>query len=127
MLQRLTRLTSLALIEDQKTLKEHGQLYQLPEHLGGEESLQVNVTVHRLRERVLDPELREAVLDYINLCFTSSSGRTGAAAPGKAPKEAITELRQQQDLIGYRYFTLSNLLGEHLRKELDRRILVSES
>jgi hypothetical protein len=51
-LQRLARITTRIALQDQKTLKERGQLYLLPEGLS-EEARQIVTSVQRLRTRPL--------------------------------------------------------------------------
>lgn len=120
-LLQLVRNQSLVISQDIKTLQEHGQLFQLPEGLGGDEPRQTVVSLQRLRTRVLDPGLRQAIGSFIQLCTRDSTDLIDTE-----PEAAIRELRRRDAKVGGGYVELAELLGEHLRKELDRRILVNE-
>jgi hypothetical protein len=119
-LQRLARITTRINLQDEKTLKERGQLYQLPEGLS-DEAHQIVISLQRLRARALDPELRQAVADFVALC---SRDAVGLAHLDK--DSALAELRRQYAELAPIYAALSDRLGEHLRRELDRRILAIE-
>jgi hypothetical protein len=115
-LLRLIRVTTLINFQDQKTLTELGELYQLPAELGDESRL-VTGSVQRLRMRVLDPGLRQAAGDFVGLCSRD------AVAVARMPKEtALAELSRQYAQLATTYVALNELLGEHLRRELDRRV-----
>lgn len=122
-LQRLMRITARINLQDRKTLKERRELYQLPEGLS-DEAHQTTISVHRLRSRLLDPELREAVGDFVAEC--SRDAMSTAQYRGKPPEESITQLDQQLMETGQKYMALSEQLGEQLRRELDRRFLATE-
>jgi len=122
-LQKLARTTTRILLQDMKTLKELGKLYQLPPELN-DEQFQIRVSVERLQVRTLDAVLRQAVSDFLNLCI--SLGRSGDVT--EEPKEeALNKLERRLSLVGSRYFKLNELLGEHLRRELDRSYLARGS
>jgi hypothetical protein len=126
-LQQLVRNTAQISLQDQRTIKAQGQLYQL----GGELSdaaRQLMVSVARLRSRVLDDQLRAEVGEFADLCGVS--GMPSAKYPqGKIPDdqrdEAIAERQAQTVRIANTYARLTELLGVHLRRELDRRFLVA--
>jgi hypothetical protein len=119
-LQRLARVTTRIILQDQKTLHEHSQVYLLPEGLS-DESHQVVITIQRLRTRLLDPGLRQAVGDFVGLC-----SRDAVAVAHLPKEEALAELRRQDAELSAQYVALNELLGEHLRRELDRRSFAVE-
>lgn len=116
-LQRLARVTTKINLQDQKTLKERGQMYLLPEGLS-DEAFQVTVSVQRLRTRVLDDELRQRIEDFVAIC-----SRDAILPAGFEPEKAIAHLEHQNKQMGDYYIALNELLGQHLRRELDRRDL----
>ena len=75
-LQRLARATTRILLQDERTVKESGRLYQLPEGLSDEE-FQIFTAVRRLWVRVLDPELRKAVERFVDVCSRASLPTSG--------------------------------------------------
>jgi hypothetical protein len=120
-LQRLARATTRILLQDERTVKESGRLYQLPEGLSDEE-FQIFTAVRRLWVRVLDPELRKAVEGFVDAC-----SRAGLPTSGGDKDEILARLRRQQARVGESYGAVNDLLGERLRRELDRRSLAGES
>jgi len=117
----LTRWQALVNAQDVKTLKEHQALFQLPDELGGDDKRLLVATARKLFTRVLDPDLREAIGDFITICTHDS----GDLKDWK-PEDAIRELQRRDQRAATSYVRLAELLGEHLRAELDRRILVDE-
>lgn len=83
--------------------------------------LQATKSVQRLRTRVLDPELRQRIADFIALC-----SRNTLPPPGMPPEQIIAKWETQDREMGNCYVSLNELLGEHLRRELDRRSLAVE-
>ena len=88
-LQKLTRATAKILLQDSKTVREHGKLLKLPEGLGGDDSLAATVAVQRLRSRILADDLREQVGDFVKFC---TSADTGILAHKDDPPEELTTL-----------------------------------
>jgi hypothetical protein len=119
-LQCLARVTTRILLQDEKTVKEHGRLYKLPEGLSDEE-FQIFTAVRRLWVRVLDPEVRKAVEDFVDVC-----GRTGLPTSGDDKDEILARLRRKEAQLSGSYGAVNDLLGERLRRELDRRSLAKE-
>ena len=120
-LQRLARVATRILLEDERTVKESGRLDQLPEGLSDEE-FRIFTAVRRLRVRVLDPELREAVEGFGDVCSRASLPKSGGDKD-----EILARLRRQQARVAESYSAVNALLGERLRRELDRRSLAGES
>lgn len=116
-LHRLVRATTRILLQDEKTLKERGQLYLLPGELDAEE-FQAFANIRRLWARVLDPNLRDSVEGFTNVC-----SRAGMPVPTEDKDLALAELRRREAAIGASYEQVNGLLGELLRRELDRRYL----
>jgi len=120
-LQRLARATTRILLQDEKTVKEDGQLHLLPEGLSDEE-FQINTAVRRLWVRVLDRELRDAVEGFVNICT-----QAGGPAPGTDKNELLAQLQQRQAQVVESYRVMNDLLGDRLRQELDRKPLAGVS
>jgi hypothetical protein len=120
-LLELARIWTLVLIEDEKTLKADGKIYLLPDNIGGDKPRLVTASIQRLRTRILDPGLRKAIGDYVTLCSRDSTGLMNIE-----PDRAIAEVRRREREINEAYTTLAEQLGDHLRMELDRRVLASE-
>lgn len=120
-LQRLVRITARINLQDRKTLKESGKLYLLTDELSNE-SQKITVSVQRLRSRILDPQLRQAVGEFVEICSRDALG------PNKdnPQQENIDQLDQQQAKMGATYAAVIEYLGEQLRRELDRRFLAAE-
>lgn len=126
-LQRLVRNTAQIMLQDEKTIKQFGQIYLLGGDLS-DEAMQITVSVQRLRSRVLDDQLRAAIGDFVSFC--ASAGIAPTEYPqGKVPDDqkakAIGTLRMQNAKLGETYATLTELVGSHLRSELDRRSLAA--
>jgi hypothetical protein len=114
-LQKLARLTGKILMEDQKTVREHGKIFRLPEGLGGEASLAVTVAVQKLRSRILADDLRALVGDFVNSCSYASTGYI--AEHKNDPREALESLFINLEAqLGARYQVLVEQLGEHIRR-----------
>lgn len=96
-------------------------MFQLPDGLGGDENRLKFALARKLGSRVLDPDLRAAIGTFINLC-----ARDSVDLKDTDPEAAIRELRRRDAEVADRYVGLAEKLGEHLRMELDRRILVEE-
>jgi hypothetical protein len=126
-LQRLVRNTAQITLQDEKTIKQSGQMHLLAGELS-DQAMQITVSVQRLRSRVLDDQLRVAIGDFIELC--SSAGLGLIEYPqGKVPDDqkdqALAKLTGRIGQLGEAYATLTELLGRHLRSELDRRSLAT--
>jgi len=93
--------------------------------------MQLRVSVHRLRSRVLDDQLRAEVGEFASLCAlcAASAMSLGQYPQGRIPDDqkdaAIAQLQAQIVRISDTYAQLTELLGVHLRRELDRRFLVA--
>lgn len=126
-LQRLIRNTAQIMLQDEKTIKQSGQMYLLTGDLS-DLAMQITVSVQRLRSRVLDDQLRAAIDNFVGLC--SSAGIPPIEYPqGKVPDgqkdQALAKLRKQNTRLAKAYATLTEMVGSHLRSELDRRSLAT--
>jgi lambda repressor-like predicted transcriptional regulator len=114
-LQRQVRCATKVILHDRRTLQEHGTLKQLGPGLNAE-SYEIGVTTRRLKERVLDDALRNAVEEFrshVAVIETSSvSLREMSAEAG------VQHLDDLQRDLGRRYIILSDLVGTALRSEL---------
>jgi hypothetical protein len=126
-LQRMVRNTAQAIMQDQETIKEQGQIFLQPLGLS-EEANQITVSLQRLRARVLDDELRAAIGDFIGRCSVAGIGLLGyprGLVPEDQREAAHDRLERMMTEMGQEYLRLTDLLGSHLRRELDRWHLLS--
>lgn len=122
-------------MQDRRTYQKLGQFFQLPEGLSDEE-FQIRISVQRLRTRVLDPELRAAVHQFAELCREASSvpPRATSADPSvydfattpEPDDKVLARLDGEAAEVSIGYIAVDELLGERLRRELDRRFLAVE-
>ena len=120
-LLRLARWRAQINSQDIKTLRERRQLFLLPDELGGDEERLEIATAQKLRTRVLDVGLRAAIGDFITMVAHDSTD-----LDDDRPAAAVRELQRREVELATSYVNLAEQLGEHLRAELDRRILVDE-
>jgi hypothetical protein len=126
-LQHLVRNTAQAIMQDKSAIKERGQIYLLTGDLS-DQALQITKSLQRLRSRVLDNELRDAIGDFIGTCSTASMGLTGypnGKVPDNEQEAAVNRLDRRMRETSDAYERLTESLGVHIRRELDRRYLVS--
>jgi hypothetical protein len=114
-LQRQVRCAAKVIFHDQQTLKQHGTLTLLGEELN-EESYRIGVTVRRLKERVLDPELRAAVEQFHSQ--VSALDASVVFVKDMSAEDGIKHLEGQLTNLTNHYIALSDRLGEALRGEL---------
>jgi hypothetical protein len=114
-LQKLARATGRILIQDLKTVREHGGVFLLPEGLGGDESLAATVAVQRLRSRILADDLRALVGDFVTFCGFATTGAT-IAHKDDPPEQLAALIEGLQAELGTRYDHLVERLGEHIRR-----------
>jgi hypothetical protein len=118
-LQRLARAATRILLQAEETV-ENGGVYRLPGALSDEE-FQIRTSVRRLWVRVLDPELRRDVEDFITVC------RNLGLPKGEEDKdEVLTRLYMKHKCVLETYEAVNDALGVQLRAELDRRPLAGE-
>jgi hypothetical protein len=117
-LRRMVRISARIMMHDEKTLKEQGQITLLPPDMS-DEAMEITVAVQRLRSRVLDPELRKAIEEFVSLC-----NRELGLQYKNAPEQALRRIERQHGALANGYSELVELLGKHLRRELDRTFLV---
>lgn len=86
--------------------------------------MEIAVAVQRLRSRVIDDGLREAITRFAERCGLESTLKPGIA--DLPPDQAITQLQRMIVSLTQAYSQLVEMLGMHLRRELDRRYLVGE-
>jgi hypothetical protein len=126
-LQRLVRNTAQAIMQDQATIKNQGQIFLLAGNLS-DEAMQITVSVQRLRARLVDDQLRAAIGDFVGTCSAAGLGLLGYPG-GKMPdgerESAIAKLERREREMGAAYVQLTEVLGGHLRRELDRRYLLT--
>jgi hypothetical protein len=123
-LQRLVRNAGKISLQDQRTIKEEGQIYLLGGTLS-DENMQIMVAIARLRARVLDDQLRSAVGDFTSLCAGASMGldHPRDKVSDQERGQAVRKLQDSLVRLTVAYEELNDLLGIHLRRELDRRDL----
>ncbi len=116
-LQLEMRATSKAILQDLKTLREDGKIFQLPPHYS-DESYDIGVTFTRLTVRVLDQALRDKLEDFHD--FISKIAASFVILKDLPPSEAINSLESTMRELANNYIVLNAALGELLRKELGR-------
>jgi hypothetical protein len=124
-LQRLARITTRIIMQDQKTLKELGQLYLLPDGLSDEE-FTIFTAIQRLWVRILDPDLRQGVGDFVNVC-----SRASMLGPVQDKDQAASDAMKERGLplsVGDSRFMLglstpSTTMGGPLWKRMTARRL----
>jgi hypothetical protein len=121
-LQKLARVTTQIILQDERTLKKLDQIYLSPPELS-DEQFQIRISVERLRTRVLEAALRQGVGDFLDLCIGYGSASGLANEPNH---EVLAELAGRRSQVASRHFELNELLGVHLRRELDRRYLARQ-
>jgi len=128
-LQRLSRNTAEGISQDRSTIRERGQIFIHPDNLS-DEGRQIIVSVQRLRARVLDPELRSRVNDFINVCtatwLTLTMEYPGGIVPDGEKEAALARISRLSLEMAQAYQQLTDVLGVHLRRELDRRYLLAD-
>jgi hypothetical protein len=128
-LQSLTRATTRVVMQDQKTIKEKGQLFLLPDNVGGEEARLITASVQRLRARVLDDQLRATVGEFAGTCARASTARRnypGGHVPDSGREIPIAGLESLENEMDQAYDQLIEALGVQIRRELDHRYLITE-
>jgi hypothetical protein len=110
-LQRLARVTGRSLLQDAKTVREQGKLFQLPDELGGEESRAATVAVQKLRTRVLDNELRSRIHHFLGFCSDATTG-TLLIHKDDPPEELADLITRLQAQLGTDYVALVELCRE---------------
>ncbi|MGA9314510.1 MAG: hypothetical protein WBV77_07775 [Solirubrobacteraceae bacterium] len=114
-LQRQVRCAAKVIFHDQQTVKQHGTLTQIGEELN-EESYRIGVTVRRLKERVLDPELRVAIEQFHN--HVSGLDASVVVVKEMSAQDGIKHLGGQLMNLTNHYTSVSDLMGTSLRVEL---------
>jgi hypothetical protein len=113
----LTRTTREVILQDRRTLKQQGQLYQLSEDLN-QRSHEAGVALLRIRERVLNEDLRrklkalqefDAEVDLLSIRLRE----TDAA-------QAIAQLDAASAELVRRHILVNEILGRELRAVLGR-------
>lgn len=115
-LRRLSRVTFQIIRYDRNTIREQGApASQIPEELdsGFFESMQ---NVGRLRSRILDQNLRNAVDSFTAFCSTSVL----IEHRDRPAQDLVNQCTQRMDELNARFTALNDELGVHLRRELDR-------
>jgi hypothetical protein len=125
-LHALVRATWKVLMQDSKTLKEHGTMYQLPEGLS-DEAFQIGIAIGRLKTRVLDAPLRTAIADLHAACSEAEVMPAALIADGRPADDVLAWINRKQQALNSSYTTVLDRLGEMLRAELDRRSLAGDS
>lgn len=113
-LAKLARVAGQVLLRDQKTVREQGRVFLLPNEVGGEEFLAATVAVQRLRARVLADDLRAEVAEFLAFCAEIS---TGIPIRHKdSPREVLEPILADLYVrLGQNYGHLVDQLGAHIR------------
>lgn len=114
-LQRLVRSSVRIAQEDRANLKKHGTFYLLPGDLD-QEAFAATVAVQRLREHILDDDLRDAVSAFVDRCVDVGLVVTRFSNPPPDPKAAVRAIERMEDRLDYDEMTKQ--VGAALRREL---------
>lgn len=106
-------------MRDEKTVRELGHTSQLPDSLDAEE-FEIFTSVQLLWARVLNDALRAAIAALVNLCSDSSHLRD---LRDLGREQQLERLSERQNRITSTYSAVNEILGELIRRELDRRHL----
>jgi hypothetical protein len=71
----------------------------------------------QLESRILDDQLRGTIRGFLGVCATIT-----ASNPKSSPEQAVAESDRQLDELNTGYAQAVELLGEHLRAEIDTRV-----
>ena len=115
-LLQLARNVTMALSQDAKNLTASGAYLPIGEL--GEETRRTTASVQLLCTRLLDGELRDAVNKYLGIC-----SMVALPTPARPIEDMLAEIRKRQQQVLDKYAVLNEQVGEHLRRELDRRDL----
>jgi hypothetical protein len=114
-LQRQVRCAAKVLLHDRSTLQEHGTLTQLEPELN-EESYEIGVTTRRLKERVLDEALRDAVEEFRS--HVTEIETSFISVREMSAETGVQHLDGLQRDTAQHYIALSDQVGTALRAEL---------
>lgn len=118
-LLRQTRATARVILQDQGTLRNHGQLFRLPADIN-QESYDAGVDLGRLQVRLLDDALRQQVQGFHH--FTAGLEVSVVTLRDLPADEAIEHLERQMRQLADRFGVVNESLGSVLRMELGRTI-----
>ena len=116
-LLRVVRSTAKIVMQDQHTLKERGQMFQMPDGMS-EEAYDAGVALSRAKVRVLDDGLRGELEAFQKMVSGIAVGTV--ALKDASPERALAELKAELGRLTDRYAAVNETLGVLLRKELSR-------
>lgn len=130
-LQKLLRITGQINWQDQRAIGNSGNFAEISDHDGSNGA--VRATVARLATRLLDDDLRAAVNKFAKDCAEVATHANMMRAVSEQPlpdhrrHETIRQLQSTIVGISLSFGDLAELLGGHLRRELDRRNLMESA
>lgn len=126
-LEQLLRMTVHRIGLHQDAIEAEGHLSRAPAETAAKEDMQAKASVPRLQTRVLDDQLRTAANAFAERCARAALGLDFVGGvPDSGREQAVKQLQRQVVELSQDYEYLTNLLGAGLRREIDRRYLVSE-
>lgn len=118
-LQRLVRSTFQQIKADQHTLEATGKMTSLPDGMS-DEAFGLTIELNRVRQRILDDDIRQAVSD-----FYDESVRLSMEAPlewgvmkNQDPAYLLNIAKRNEQQLAASYAELTKKLGAALRKEI---------
>jgi hypothetical protein len=114
-LVHLAAFASQIVMFDRRTQGQRaGKTVLLPDELNGGFTDKVRV-VQLLQSRILDHELRAAVVAFIAVCASAAENYSA-----RTPEQLLADTDRAIQEIAIRYQPLVDRIGEHLRTEVDR-------
>jgi hypothetical protein len=113
----LTRTTTEVILQDRRTLKQEGQMYQLPEDLS-QRSYVAGVALLRIRERVLNDDLRRELKALQE--FATGIELLSVQLRETDVDQAIAQLDTVSAELARRHVAVNEILGRELRGVLGR-------
>jgi len=118
----VTRTTTEVILQDRRTLKQEGQMYQLPEDLS-QRNHEAGVALLRIRERVLNDDLRHELKPLQE--FATETGVLSIQLREADADQAIAQLDAASAELARRHTRVNEILGRELRGVLGRSASVS--
>jgi hypothetical protein len=113
----LTRTTTEVILHDRRTLKQEGQMYQLPEDLS-QRNHEAGVALLRIRERVLNEDLRHELKALQE--FATEIELLSIQLRETDADQAIAQLDTASAELTRRHTQVNEMLGRELRGVLGR-------
>jgi hypothetical protein len=117
-LKNLVQTTSRIMLEGRQNFRDHGELRPISDELNTA-SADAFASVQRLRSRILDDHLREAIGEFTAFCADDTAFGRAERTPEQVAA-MMTDLNARMLALSTRYSELIDRCGELIRKEIDR-------